>query len=178
MARVGEKGGTRLHRGQMATFAFDAQVLLDATPLSHQAHQGLRLMGVELISDEDPGGMRIGLDSLDNVRGEVGFGARGSDAGSHHLTGGHIQVGDQTQGAMAFIFEFLSLDVTGQHRQRWVEAFEGLDAGHLIGAVHMRARRSKRGGRFIHLTDGADLFGQLSGVVGGWSQPVALAMGL
>jgi hypothetical protein len=178
MGRVREKGGARLHRGQMATFALDAQVLLDATPLGHQAHQGLRLMGVELVGNEDPGGMWIGLDRLDNVRGEVGFGARGSQAGSHHLTGGHIQVGDQTQGAMAFIFEFLPLDVTGQHGQRWVEAFEGLDAGHLIGAVHMRARRRKRGGRFIHLTHGADLFGQLRGVVGGWSQPIALAMRL
>jgi hypothetical protein len=42
----------------------------------------------------------------------------------------------------------------------------------------MRARRSKRGGRFIHLTHGADLFGQLSGVVEGWSQPIPLAMRL
>ena len=169
MAGVGEKGGARAHAGEMTAFAFDAQLLLDATLLSHQAHQRLGLVGIELIGDKDPAGFWIGLDRLGNVRDEVGFGARGSDAGSNHLTGGHVEIGDQTQGAMAFIFEFLSLDVTGQHRQRGVEAFEGLDAGHLIGAGHMRTRRSKRGGRFIDLTHGADLFGQLSGVVGGWS---------
>ena len=61
MGRIGEKGGTCLHRGQMAAFAFDAQLLLDAALCSHQAHQGLGLMSVELIGDEDPGGLWIGL---------------------------------------------------------------------------------------------------------------------
>ena len=178
MAGVGEKGGARAHAGEMTAFAFDAQVLLDATLRGHQAYQSLRLMGVELISDKDPGGLWIGLDSLDNVRGEVGLGARGTDAGSNHLTGGHIQVGDQTQGAMAFIFEFLSLDVTGQHGQRWVEAFEGLDAGHLIGAGHMHPRRGERWRGLIHLTHRADLLGQFGGIVGRGSEPIPLAMRL
>ncbi len=100
---------------------------------------------------------------------EVGFRAGGSQAGRHDLTSGHIQVGDQAEGAMPFILEFLSLDMTGQQRQGRMKPFERLDTGHLIGAHHMRARRSKHGSRFIDLTDGADVCGQLSGVVGGWS---------
>ena len=79
---------------------------------------------------------------------------------------------------MPFIFEFLSLDMPGQHRQGGMKLLERLDTGHLVGAHHMHPLRSKGGGRFIDLTDGADLFGQLSGIIGGWSQPVALAMGL
>jgi hypothetical protein len=109
---------------------------------------------------------------------EVGFGAGGSQAGRDNLTGGHIQIGDQTEGAMPLLFEFLSLDMTRQHRQGRMKPLEGLDAGHLVSAHHMRPLCSKRGGRFIDLTDGADLLGQLSGIVGGWSQPVPLAMGL
>ena len=178
MAGVGEKGGTGAHAGEMTAFAFDAQLLLDPTQLSHQAHQRLGLVGIELISDKEPGGLWIGLDGLGNVRGEVRFGARGSDAWGNHLTGGHIQVGDQTLRAMAFIFEFLSLDVTGQHGQRGVEAFEGLDAGHLIGARYMGPRRGERRGGLIHLTHRADLCSQFGGVVGGWGEPIPLEMRL
>ena len=178
MAGVGEKGGARAHAGEMTAFTFDAQLLLDATQLSHQAHQRLGLVGIELIGDKDPAGFWIGLDRLGNVRGEVRFGARGSDAGSHHLTGGHVEIGDQTQGAMAFIFEFLSLDVTGQHGQRWVEAFEGLDAGHLIGAGHMHPRRGERWRGLIHLTHRADLLGQFGRVIARRCEPVALAVRL
>jgi hypothetical protein len=70
-----------------------------------------------LISDKDPGGFWIGLDGLEDVSGKVGFGTRGSDAGSHDLPSGHIYIGDQTQRAMPFIFKFLSLDMAGLHRQ-------------------------------------------------------------
>ncbi len=54
VGRVREKGGPRLHRGQMTAFAFDAQILLDATQLGHQADQRFGLMRVELIGNEDP----------------------------------------------------------------------------------------------------------------------------
>jgi hypothetical protein len=79
---------------------------------------------------------------------------------------------------MPLVFEFLVLDVTGLHGQGWVLTFQRLDASHLIRAHHMRALRSKCGGGLIDLTDGADLFGQLGGIVGRWSEPVPLAMRL
>ena len=74
MSGVGEKGCARAHAGEIATFAFDAQILLDAALHSDQTHQGFRLMGVELIGDKDPGGGRIGLDRLGDVSGKVGKG--------------------------------------------------------------------------------------------------------
>jgi hypothetical protein len=76
-----------------------------------------------LISDKDPAGIRIGLESLGDVSGKVGFSARGSNAGSDDLSRGHIQIGDQTLGAVSVVFKFLSLDVTGLHGQRGMEAF-------------------------------------------------------
>ena len=178
MAWVGEKGGSRLHRGQMTAFALDTEILLDATLLGHQAHQCLRLMGVELIRDEDPARLRVCLDGLADVSGEVGFGACGSNARCHDLPGSHLQIGDQTLRAMPLVFEFLALDMPRQQRQGRMETREGLDAGHLIGTEDVCPLRSKRGSGFIHLTDGADLFGQLGGVVGRRSEPVALAMRL
>ena len=79
---------------------------------------------------------------------------------------------------MPLVFEFLALDVTGLHGQGRVQTLQGLDACHLIRAHQMRALCSKDGGGFIDLTNGADLFGQLGGIVGRWGQPVALTMGL
>jgi hypothetical protein len=114
-------------------------------------------MSVKLIGDKDPGRLGVSLNGLSDVSGKVGFGARGSNAGSHDLPGGYVQVGNQTQGAMPLVFKFLSLDVTGLHGQRGVETFEGLDAGHLIGARHVCARRGELWGGLIHLTHRADL---------------------
>ncbi|SRR5258708_16032477 len=95
MARVGEKGSACAQAGEMATFAFDAQCLLDVTLRSDQAHQRFGLMSVELIGDKDPGRLGVSLNGLSDVSGKVDFGARGSDAGSHDLSGGHVQVGNQ-----------------------------------------------------------------------------------
>ena len=107
----------------MTTFALDTQILLDATLRGYQPHQRFGLMGVELVGDKDPPRLWIGLDGLGDVGREVGFGACGSNAGCHDLSGGYIQVGDQRLGAMALVFEFLTFDVTGLHGQRGVETF-------------------------------------------------------
>ena len=106
MIRVGEKGRTGVQASKVATFAFDAQLLLDVTLRSDRAHQRFRLMSIELIGDKDPAGIQIGLESLGDVSGKVDLGARGSNAGSDDLSGGHVQVGDQTQGAMPLVFKF------------------------------------------------------------------------
>jgi hypothetical protein len=82
MAGIGEKGCARAHAGEVTTFAFHAQVFLYITLRSYQTHQRFRLMGVQLIRDKDPGGVRISLEGLDDVSGKVGFGARGSNLGA------------------------------------------------------------------------------------------------
>ncbi len=178
MAWIGEKSGTGTHAGEMAAFAFDAQLLLDATLHRHQTDQGFGLVRVELIGDKDPGGLGIGLDGLLDVSGKVCFGACRSDTRRHDLPGGHRQVGNQTLRAMPFVFEFLTLDMTGLHRQAGVQTFQRLDARHFIGTHHMRARRSKRRRGLVDLADRADLLSQFSGVVGWRGEPVPLAMGL
>jgi len=80
----------------MTAFALDAEIRLNATQLGHQADQRFGLMRVELIGNEDPARMWIGLNGLCDVSGKVGFRAGGSNIGSHNLAGGYIQIGDQT----------------------------------------------------------------------------------
>ena len=73
-------------------------------------------MGIELIGDKDPDGLWVTLDRLSDMGSEVRFGACGTDAGSHNLAGGHVQVSDEALRAMSLIFEFLAFDMTGQQR--------------------------------------------------------------
>src|SRR4051812_43121023 len=117
VAGIGEKGRTRCHRGEMSTFAFDAQFLLDAAVLGDQIHQRLRLMGVELIGDKNPGGFWLGLDSLFDVCGKIFFCALWSNRWSNDLTGGHLEIGNQALCAVSDIFELFALDMAWQHRQ-------------------------------------------------------------
>ncbi len=71
MAGIAEKSGACAHAGEMPAFAFDAQLLLDATLLCYQAHQSFGLMSIELIGDKDPGGLWIGVDGLGDVSSKV-----------------------------------------------------------------------------------------------------------
>ena len=178
MARIGEKSGPCRHGGEMTPLPFGAQILLAVTLRRHQADQGLGLMRVELIGDEEPDGLWIGLDGLDDVSGKVGFGACRSNTGCHDLPASHVEVGNQTLRAMPLVFEFLALDVTGLDGQGWVQTLQGLDASHFIGTHHMRALQSLRWRCLIDLAHRTDLLGEFSGVVGGWSEPVPLAMRL
>ena len=104
--------------------------------------------------------------------------AAGAYAGRDVLPAGHVQIGDQRLRPMPLVFEFLTFDVTGLHGQRGVQTLQGLNAGHLIRPHHMRALGSQGGGGFIDLTHGADLLGQLDGVIGRRREPRALAMRL
>ena len=79
---------------------------------------------------------------------------------------------------MSVVFKFLSLDVTRLHGQRGMEAFQCLNAGHLIGTGHMGTRRGQRGSGLIHLTHRADLLGQFEWIVGEWGEPIPFTMGL
>src|SRR5215213_3761972 len=71
------------------------------------------LVDVELIDDEvddeDPAGAGVGGDGLLDVGGEVLVGASLSYGGSYDLAGSHLEVGDQTLGAVAFVLVLLAL---------------------------------------------------------------------
>ena len=71
MAGIRKKSGARCHRGEMSTFAFETQILLNTAVPDDQRHQRLRLMRVELIGDKNPRGFRISLDGLFDVCNKI-----------------------------------------------------------------------------------------------------------
>jgi hypothetical protein len=50
MSRVTQEGRPVRHRGQDAALTFDTPVLFDPGKFSHPAHQGFRLMRVQLVT--------------------------------------------------------------------------------------------------------------------------------
>jgi len=79
---------------------------------------------------------------------------------------------------MPLVFKFLSLDVTRLHGQRGMEAFQCLNAGHLIGTGHMGTRRGQHRRGLIRLTHRADLLSSCERIVGRGSEPVPFAVRL
>ena len=75
VSRVTQERRTARQAVQHATLALDPQILTQTTALRHQLYQRFRLMRVQLISDEQPNRLRIGIDRLGDMRGEVGLGA-------------------------------------------------------------------------------------------------------
>jgi hypothetical protein len=85
-------------------------------------------MSVELIGDEDPGGLWIGLEGLHEARGKVGKGCVSVPCWVLQPARWPRR-GWQSNGcrAMPLVFEFLALDMTGLDGQGWVQTFQGLD---------------------------------------------------
>ena len=67
---------------------------------------------------------------------EVGLGPGGATRRREHPAGDHVAVEEERPGAVADILELAALDPAGGYRLARVEAFQGLDAGHLVGADH------------------------------------------
>lgn len=67
---VEAKSSTCAQLGRVISIAFAAQVLLYATMRCYQTHQGLQLMRVELIGDEDSTRLWIRLDGSGDVSDE------------------------------------------------------------------------------------------------------------
>ncbi len=105
---------------------------LDAALARHQPHDGFRHVGIEIVADDAPahGRRRRGEERFEEG-GEVGLGAGIGDAAAD-LAGGDVEIGDQRLRAVADIFELAPLDPARPHRQGGGDAFERLDAGHLV----------------------------------------------
>ena len=63
MSRGLQESCTRFHGQENAGFAFDPEILFESALFSNQSDQCFRLMGVQLVRDEDPPCLRISVDS-------------------------------------------------------------------------------------------------------------------
>ena len=178
--RVTQEGCSCRHQLQHSRLAFLAQVVGDATLLCHQPHQAFRLMRVQLIHHKQPHRLGVGVDRARDMRRKVGFGAGRAERGTEDLPRYHIEVGDQAQRAMPFVFKFVPLHLPRLHRLGWRDPFEGLDAGHLIAADDVPSHGLEQRRIGVHRADGLDLLGEGRRVFrfGLGVQPVAAPMGL
>lgn len=156
---IREKGRAAGHGGQDAALAFDAQLFFDARQPCHPADQGLRLMGVQLVTDDMPAD-RFGLSRHDRLqmREEIGFGAGWPTSGCQQLATYDIAAEDEGARAMPHILKFPPLNFARCQRQARVLAFECLHARQLIGTHGPFSLLSSRYGLCIHGAGGFDLF--------------------
>src|SRR5215467_9961185 len=152
-----------------------AGLALEAAVASHEPDDGLGKMDIEIVANDIPPNVRGGAaqQATEKAR-KILFGPGIADH-AFDLAGGDIEGRNQGLSAVAAILELTSLDLAGRHRQSRRDAFEGLDAGHLVdrdGAMGVIG--SGRG--FVDRTDVRAL-----GIEGGIrlrGQPVADAMWL
>src|SRR5512147_2857922 len=77
MVGIFEEGGARFHGLQNTGLPFDAQGFFDTACGGNVPNQGFGLMGIELISDKDPGAAGVASHGLADMLSKVGFGAGG-----------------------------------------------------------------------------------------------------
>jgi hypothetical protein len=174
---ITQKRSTAGHGGQNATFAFDAQLLIQATGLGDEANQGLGLMDVEIITDEVPTrGLLIAGHHRSHMRQEIFLGARGSATGSNNLSAHHIPTEDKGAGAMTNVLKFAAFHFSRSQGQSRMLALERLHSCELIGTHGAFSLLGHLRGLLIHLTGGHD--GCLALRVSRRSEPIADQMRL
>jgi hypothetical protein len=77
------------------------QIVGDPTLLGHEPHQGLELVGVELIAYKEPGTVRVSGQGGFDVLDEIGFGAAIPNT-ARDLAGGHVEAGDEGLSPVAY----------------------------------------------------------------------------
>lgn len=95
VAGVFEEGLSRGHPLEDSLSALDPELLVKPTSSGDHTDERFGLVGVELIDDEDPGALGIGVDRLVDVGQKIGFGTGRPHSGSDDHSGGHFEVGDQ-----------------------------------------------------------------------------------
>jgi hypothetical protein len=75
--------------------------------------EGGRFVGVELVEDEDPTGVGIGVDGASDVRGEVLFRSSRPYGRKNRLAGRDLEVGDEAERTVTAILELDALGLPG-----------------------------------------------------------------
>lgn len=94
MGGILEKGGPGGHALENPGLSLATEIAVDPTALGDAFDQTGRLVGVELINDEDPLAQRIGVHGALDVCHKIGFGAGVADGGRDEAPGGDLQIGD------------------------------------------------------------------------------------
>ena len=109
---------------------------------------------------------------------EIVLGAPWPERRLHDLARDDSKVGNQTQRAVPFAFEFAAFRLPLAHWLRWRDALQGLDAGHFVTTHDMAAQGMQQRGIGVECTNSLDLLrkGDRINGFGLGVQPVAGAM--
>src|SRR5579859_869628 len=143
VTRVFEERSARVLRLEDAGLALCAEVALDAAPMRHEFDERCGTVRVELVRDEDPPRIGIGLDRPVDVGDKVSFRACWPDRWADHFSSDDVEVGDQRQGAMSDVLELDALYETGANGLGLMQSLERLHAGLLIRAHHVHTDGGK-----------------------------------
>ena len=175
MLRVAQECFTRPLGSEHARFAFDAEVGLEAAGASNEADDGLGVVDVEIVADNVPPCVGSGAtEQVAEKSREILFRPCIAD---HTLdcAGGNVESGNQGLSAMTAVLELAPFHLARHHRQTRCDAFQGLNAGHLVDGDRAMAVIGAGGG----LVDPADVRTfVVEGGVGFGGQPVPDAMRL
>ena len=110
-------------------------------------------MRVELVSDEDPGRVRVHVDGLLDVSNKVLLGSCRPNGWHDHLSCYYIEVCNEAKCAVAAVLKLLTLNQSRPGWQCGVAAFKGLDTGFFIDADNMAPLLMKRCCLLVGLAD-------------------------
>lgn len=130
-----------------------AEIDLDAAAFGDQTNQPFGHMRVELVDDEDPAGVRVGVDRRFDMSNEIGFGPRRANRCLSDAPVGDIPVGHQAQRAMARVLKLDLLVQPRAWRKRGMLSLERLDASLLVAADDMRALRFELRGLLVSVAN-------------------------
>lgn len=148
MGRIAEKRCPRVHRLENAASPFDAQILGDLTGVSDPADQRFGLMRIELIEHKHPAVLWSQGHRALEMRDEIGFCPRIADRRANDVARHHVEIGQETLGAVTGVFKFNAFHVTGSHRLDAL-AFQRLNARHLIRTDRVGAFDSQGGSLLV-----------------------------
>jgi hypothetical protein len=172
MSWIAQEGSPGLLGLQDATFALDAQIGGDIRLGSDVAHQSLRKVDIEVVSDEVPfGHAGIGLDRALDVVHKVCLISSGAIRCGANPAGGDIQVDDECLSAVPDVLILAPFHFAGSHGQARLSALQSLNATQFIGAHGPLTLASQFRRLAIQAIDVFDLFIEL--LIGSWRQPIA-----
>ena len=178
MADVTQELGACRHRLQYPPFLLFAEILLDATGLGDEPHQGFGLLRVALINDTEPRGLWISGKRVGDRPRKVFFRSPWSDGGRHDFPRCDVEVGNQTRRPVAQLCILGTLDHAWPHGQGGGRTLQRLYPGLLIRTDDMPPVLGDGWRVLGDLTHRRHLGGKRDGVIRLGVEPVLHPMGL
>jgi hypothetical protein len=158
MGEIGQKGSAAFFGLENALLPFDAQRgIVDAAVSRHEANDAHRTMSIELIGDQYPFTFRVLGKQLFHVPYKIFFRSCIAYGRFNQLTGGNLQVCNETLCTVPHVLEFSALHQSRFHRQCRMETFQRLNAGHFVDANDMNADLMENRRILVRPTNGTHL---------------------